>query len=121
MNSKIQYVVAPATPEKVVPLREIRIIDGKPQYVDVKPTQIRESESKDAPNEKINYVNSTVSRRIIDARTKLGLNQIQFAQKAGINVNILKSYENGTTVPSSLELQRLSAAAGENFRKKSLK
>ena len=110
-----QIVIARAPVEKTVQKNELRIIDGIPQQVAIKPKVLRETEEE--PSEKIKYVNPTVSRRIIDARTKLGLTQIQFAQKAGININVLKSYEQGTVVPSSLELQRLSKAAGENFRK----
>ena len=115
-NPKTQIVIAPAQPAKVVPKREIRIINGTPQFVDVKPKALPR-DTNDEPSEKIKYVNQDISRRIINARNRLGLTQIQFAQKAGININVLRSYENGSAIPNSMELKQLGVAAGENFRK----
>lgn len=111
-----QIVVAPMPTKKTPVKREIQVLNGKPEFVEVSQT-VKVKTEKEEPTEKIKYINPNVSRRIIEARTRLGLNQLQFAQKAGINVNVLKSYENGTVVPSSLELQKLSAVANENFRK----
>lgn len=116
-TSKTQIVYAPATvPPKPIE-KKIKIVHGTPKMVDVKQTNPSNTNNEEEQIEKVKYVPQNISRRIIDARTKLGLTQVQFAQQAGINVNVLKAYENGSTVPNQQELQRIGKVAKENFNK----
>ncbi len=116
---EVQVVVARAPAQKQEVKREIQTVNGTLQYVYTRPKTA--PSTSEEPSEKVKPISPEISRRIVTARVKLGLTQAEFAQKAGIAVNILRAYESGNAIPTSMELQRLGAAAGENFRKNSHK
>jgi ribosome-binding protein aMBF1 (putative translation factor) len=115
-TSQTQYVVAPAPRVKTPEKKEIKMINGQIQYIQSKQQKPKINTNNMDNDEKVDKIELNVSRQIINARTRLGLTQSAFALRANINANVLKSYENGTVVPNSMELQQLSRAAGETFK-----
>jgi putative transcription factor len=61
--------------------------------------------------------NKNLQNAIVKARTGLKLNQKQFAQKCNIKENVIKSYENGTGVPTNEHLNIMSNVTGVVLKK----
>lgn len=118
MSKPTHQIVVAKEPEKPNTVRVAKMVKGTPQFINeiIRTPKIYKNEDIESI-EKIKYVSKNISQRIKDARMRLNQTQIDFAIKAGINVNVLKSYENGTAIPNSVELQKLSSAAGENLKK----
>lgn len=70
-------------------------------------------------NEEIKLPTATVDLRntIQAARTKLGLNQAELAQKCGLPKEIIRDYENGKAIVKQPELDKISRALGIPLKK----
>ena len=51
--------------------------------------------------------------RLRDARVGLGLNQLHFAEKIGVNMRTLRRFESGSGVPNAHVLKRICEVTGK--------
>lgn len=63
-------------------------------------------------------ISKHLQNSIINGRTVLGLNRKDFAKQCNIKENIIKSYEDGTGVPSNTHLLAMSKVLGVSLSKK---
>ncbi|HUQ71494.1 MAG TPA: helix-turn-helix transcriptional regulator [Planctomycetaceae bacterium] len=81
----------------VVPREEYDELQLKAKVVDLPPLPPRNA-SGNFPA--IEYVRISLARKIIIARTKMGLTQAELAKRAGVRLETLRRLESGQTSPS---------------------
>ena len=65
----------------------------------------------------INKISHTLKTKIIQARNAKGITQTDLASKIGVQVNVVKSYENATAIPDPKILNSMSRVLGVPLNK----
>lgn len=71
----------------------------------------------EADNPVIHTVSYSLKMELQKARTAKKLTQAELAQKISENVNVVKTYENGTAIPDSKILTKINRVLGCNLKK----
>lgn len=68
-------------------------------------------------SQKVEKVSHSLKTQIMKARNEKKMTQKEFAQKLGVNVKVVQSYENGTAIPDNKILNKMRTVLGTKLVK----